>query len=106
LAIVSVVMRHGSEALERLDGPMEPESRPAVILMDTDAERWRHRGAVRIKGDPNLKNLPGGHAELLAAKSRRGRGATGLGANAYVVKPVGFHFILRCREDGRGNFGQ
>jgi CheY-like chemotaxis protein len=83
-----VVMRDGSEALERLDGAMEPDSQPAVIMLDINMPKVSGMEVLcRIKGDPDLKSLP----VVMLTSSRQSPDVAEcyrLGANAYLVKPV------------------
>jgi CheY-like chemotaxis protein len=85
-----IVMRDGSEALERLQVPMEAGCQPAVILLDIKMPKVNGIEVLcRIKGDPALKHLP----VVMLTSSRQGPDVTECykrGANAYVVKPVDF----------------
>jgi len=83
-----VVMRDGSEALERLESHIDAESLPAVILLDIKMPKASGIEVLcRIKRDPALKNLP----VVMLTSSRQSPDVAEcykLGANAYVVKPV------------------
>ena len=87
-----VVMRDGSEALERLRDldKVERESRPVAIMLDIKMPKVSGLEVLRsIKSDSRLKNLP----VVMLTSSRQGPDIAEcyeLGANAYVVKPVGF----------------
>jgi CheY-like chemotaxis protein len=87
-----MVMRDGSEALERVRdlGQCGADSFPAVILLDIKMPKVSGIDVLRaIKGDPHLKNLP----VVMLTSSREGPDMAQcyeLGANAYVVKPVEF----------------
>jgi CheY-like chemotaxis protein len=85
-----VVMRDGSEVLDRLQIPIEAGCQPAVILLDIKMPKVSGIEVLRhIKGDPDLKHLP----VVMLTSSRQGPDVTecyNLGANAYVVKPVDF----------------
>jgi CheY-like chemotaxis protein len=87
-----VVLRDGSEALERLRtlDTLGREARPVAILLDIKMPKVSGLEVLReIKSDVHLKNLP----VVMLTSSRQGPDITQcyeLGANAYVVKPVGF----------------
>ena len=87
-----IVIRDGAEALERLKKLGHPggEPFPSVILLDIKMPKVDGTDALRtIKADPRLRNLP----VVVVTSSREGPDVDlcyGLGANAYVVKPVDF----------------
>ena len=87
-----VVLRDGCEALERLRtlDTLGREARPVAILLDIKMPKVSGLEVLReIKSDVRLKNLP----VVMLTSSRQGPDITQcyeLGANAYVVKPVGF----------------
>ena len=87
-----MVLRDGSEALERLRtlNTLGREARPVAILLDIKMPKVSGLEVLReIKSDAHLKNLP----VVMLTSSRQGPDITQcyeLGANAYVVKPVGF----------------
>ena len=87
-----VVLRDGSEALERLRelGKLGRESWPVTILLDIKMPKVSGVEVLReIKSHVRLKNLP----VVMLTSSRQGPDIAQcyeLGANAYVVKPVGF----------------
>ena len=74
---------------------------PAVLLLDIKMPRLTGLDVLaEIRSDPDLKNLP----VVMLTSSREGtdlQAAYELGANAYVVKPVGFNeFIDAVRQVG------
>ena len=89
-----VVTRHGGEALDYLyrRGPYQDRERgnPIVVLLDLKMPKVDGLEVLRqLKGDETLKRIPvvmltSSREETDLVKSYR------LGANAYVVKPVGF----------------
>ena len=89
-----VVTRHGGEALDYLyrRGPYQDRERgnPIVVLLDLKMPKVDGLEVLRqLKGDQILKVIPvvmltSSREEIDLVKSYR------LGANAYVVKPVGF----------------
>jgi CheY-like chemotaxis protein len=93
-----IVMRDGSEALERLQKLGHPGSEPfpAVILLDIKMPKVSGIEVLRsIKADPRLRNLP----VVMLTSSREGPDVSvcyELGANAYVVKPVEFGDFLEA----------
>jgi CheY-like chemotaxis protein len=87
-----VVLRDGCEVLERLRD-LEYQGRdcwPLAILLDIKMPKVSGLEVLRsIKADPRLKSLP----VVMLTSSRQGSDIAecyALGANAYVVKPVGF----------------
>jgi CheY-like chemotaxis protein len=87
-----VVLRDGSEALQRLRDldQLGRDCRPVAILLDIKMPKVSGLEVLReIKSDPSLKTLP----VVMLTSSRQGPDIAEcyeLGANAYVVKPVGF----------------
>ena len=83
-----IVMRDGSEAIDRIEACAGADSLPAVILLDIKMPKLSGIEVLRaIKSDLNLKNLP----VVMLTSSRQGPDLAecyALGANAYVVKPV------------------
>jgi len=89
-----VVTRHGGEALDYLyrRGPYQDRERgnPIVVLLDLKMPKVDGLEVLRqMKGDPSLRIIPvvmltSSREETDLVKTYR------LGANAYVVKPVGF----------------
>ncbi|MFZ0516972.1 MAG: response regulator [Acidobacteriaceae bacterium] len=83
-----IVMRDGSEVIERLRAREGSNAFPAVILLDIKMPKVSGIEVLRsIKGDLGLKNLP----VVMLTSSRQGPDVAEcyvLGANAYVVKPV------------------
>jgi CheY-like chemotaxis protein len=92
LANPVVVLRDGSEALEYLRNLVSvgSEVQPAVVLLDVKMPKVNGVEVLRnIKADPNLRNLP----VVMLTSSRESPDVVEcyeLGANAYVVKPMGF----------------
>jgi len=100
-----VVARHGGEALDYLyrRGPHQDRARanPIVVLLDLKMPKVDGLEVLRqLKGDETLKVIPvvmltSSREEADLVKSYR------LGANAYVVKPVGFEqFADAIRQVG------
>jgi len=89
-----VVTRHGGEALDYLyrRGPYQDRERgnPIVVLLDLKMPKVDGLEVLRqLKGDETLKRIP----VVMLTSSREETDLVksyGLGANAYVVKPVGF----------------
>ena len=87
-----VVLRDGGEALERLRavGQMAGDIRPVAILLDIKMPKVSGLEVLReIKSDPRLRSLP----VVMLTSSRQSPDIAEcyeLGANGYVVKPVGF----------------
>ena len=83
-----VVMRDGSEAIDKLKSRREADGLPAVILLDIKMPKVSGIEVLRaIKSDVHLKNLP----VVMLTSSRQGPDLAecyALGVNAYVVKPV------------------
>jgi CheY-like chemotaxis protein len=83
-----VIMRDGSEALERFSYLAGVEDFPVVILLDIKMPRVNGIEVLRyIKSTPSLQALP----VVILTSSRQGpdiQECYRLGANAYVVKPV------------------
>jgi len=83
-----IVMRDGSEVIDRLKACTGADSLPAVILLDIKMPRVSGIEVLRsIKSDRCLQNLP----VVMLTSSRQGPDLAEcylLGANAYVVKPV------------------
>lgn len=83
-----IVMRDGSEVIDRLSAQTGADTLPAVILLDIKMPKVSGIDVLRhIKGTPLLKNLP----VVMLTSSRQGPDLAEcylLGANAYVVKPV------------------
>ena len=98
-----VVVRDGEEALDYLYRRRDYESReagnPAVILLDLKLPKVDGLEVLKqIKADPVLKVIPvvmltssGEEQDLLRSYNS--------GANAYVVKPVGFHNFVEAVEE-------
>jgi CheY-like chemotaxis protein len=99
-----VVARDGVEALELLRAGVRggaPLGFPAVVLLDIKMPRMSGLEVLAaVRGDPDLRNLP----VVMLTSSRESpdvRAAYDLGANAYVVKPVGFvEFVEAVRQIG------
>lgn len=95
LANEVMTLRDGAECLDYLYRRGEFEGRsdaqPAVILLDLKMPRVDGLEVLRqVKGDPDLKTIP----IVMMTSSREERDLVQsyeLGANAYVVKPLGFH---------------
>jgi CheY-like chemotaxis protein len=88
LANQVIVMRDGSEVIDRLEARAGIHPLPAVILLDIKMPKVSGIEVLRrIKADPTLKMLP----VVMLTSSRQGPDVAEcyvLGANAYVVKPV------------------
>ena len=100
-----VVVRDGAEALDYLyrrgDYGSREVGNPAVMLLDLKLPKVDGLEVLeRIKGDPDLKTIP--VAMLTSSREERDLARSyGSGANAYVVKPVGFNdFVEAVRELG------
>ena len=100
-----VVVRDGAEALDYLyrrgDYGSRDVGNPAVMLLDLKLPKVDGLEVLkRIKGDSNLKTIP----VVMLTSSREEQDIArsyGSGANAYVVKPVGFNdFVEAVRELG------
>ena len=99
-----VVARDGVETLGHLRESAKAGAvpgLPAVLLLDIKMPRLTGLDVLaEIRSDPDLKNLP----VVMLTSSREGtdlQAAYELGANAYVVKPVGFNeFIDAVRQVG------
>jgi CheY-like chemotaxis protein len=100
-----VVTRHGGEALDYLyrRGPYQERAHghPIVVLLDLKMPKVDGLEVLRqLKSDENMKVIPvvmltSSREEADLVKSYR------LGANAYVVKPVGFEqFADAIRQVG------
>lgn len=93
-----VVVRDGVEALDYLRCAGSHAGRepglPAVLLLDVKMPRKNGLQVLReIRADPGLKALP----VVMLTSSREApdlQAAYELGANSYVVKPVGFEEFL------------
>lgn len=105
LANEVVVVRDGEEALDYLlrrgRFAHRVEGNPAVVLLDLKMPRVDGLEVLRrIKSDETLKTVP----VVMLTSSREERDLVEsyrLGANAYVVKPVGFEqFVEAVREIG------
>jgi len=105
LANEVVVVRDGEEALDYLlrrgRFALRAEGNPAVVLLDLKMPRVDGLEVLRqIKSDDTLKTVP----VVMLTSSREERDLVEsyrLGANAYVVKPVGFEqFVEAVREVG------
>jgi len=99
-----IVVRDGNQALEylRKQNDIGSTSYPAVILLDIKMPKVTGIEVLRvIKADPDLRQLP----VVMLTSSREGPDVSEcyrLGANAYVVKPVGFaQFFEAVKEVGR-----
>ncbi len=105
LANEVVVVCDGEEALDYLRRrgrfALRAEGNPAVVLLDLKMPRVDGLEVLRrIKSDDTLKTVP----VVMLTSSREERDLVEsyrLGANAYVVKPVGFEqFVDAVREIG------
>ncbi len=105
LANEVVVAREGEEALDYLlrrgRFALRADGNPAVVLLDLKMPRVDGLEVLRrIKSDESLKSIP----VVMLTSSREERDLVEsyrLGANAYVVKPVGFdQFVEAIREIG------
>lgn len=88
LANQVVVMRDGSEVIDRIEARVADQAPPAVILMDIKMPKVNGIEVLRyLKSDPRLKTWP----VVMLTSSRQGPDlgeCYALGVNAYVVKPV------------------
>jgi CheY-like chemotaxis protein len=100
-----VVARDGEEALDYLYRRGAHESRraenPIVVLLDLKLPKIDGLEVLkRVKTEPALKNVP----VVMLTSSREERDVLtsyDLGANGYVVKPVGFQdFVEAVKEVG------
>lgn len=100
-----VVARDGEQALDYLYSQGAYESReggnPTVVLLDLKLPKLDGLEVLqRVKADPDLKMIP----VVMLTSSNEERDllrSYDLGANAYVVKPVGFqNFVEAIREVG------
>jgi CheY-like chemotaxis protein len=99
-----VVARDGVEALEQLRAGVmagAPHGLPALLLLDIKMPRMSGLDVLaEVRRDPDLRNLP----VVMLTSSRESpdvQAAYDLGANAYVVKPVGFaEFVDAVRQIG------
>ena len=105
LADEVVVVRDGAEALDYLylRGPSELRAgkNPAVVLLDIKLPGIDGLEVLRrIKSDPALRSIP----VVMLTSSREDQDLVesyGLGANAYVVKPVDFReFVEAVKQVG------
>lgn len=101
LADSVVVARDGVEALDYLCARGRfawPPGHPAVVLLDIKMPRLNGFEVLRqVKSDPGLKTIPvvmltssGENSDLLQSYE--------LGANAYVIKPLGFEHLAAVLE--------
>ena len=105
LANEVVVARDGVAALDYLyrrgDYAVEPPGNPAVVLLDIKMPRLDGLQVLeRMRAEPALKTVP----VVMLTSSREEpdlQRAYGLGANAYVVKPVDFaQFLEAVKQTG------
>jgi CheY-like chemotaxis protein len=100
-----VVVRDGAEALDYLYRRGGYESRaagnPAVTLLDLKLPKVDGLEVLeQIKNEPNLKAIP----VVVLTSSREDQDLLSSyrsGANAYVVKPVGFHDFIEVVSEVR-----
>lgn len=89
-----VVASDGQQAVDLLLGP-EP-SLPAVVLLDLNLPKIDGLEVLRrVRDNPATRNLP----VVVMTSSKREEDLTrsyGLGANAYVRKPVGFEEFVEA----------
>lgn len=95
-----VVARDGEEALDYLNGrgvfTASGRPDPAVVLLDLKMPRVDGPEVLRqIRADPALRTLP---VVILTSSKEESDLVRGyqLGANAYVVKPVGFEDFINA----------
>ena len=102
-------VRDGVEAVDYLyrRGPFagRPEGQPALVLLDLKVPRLDGTEVLRqLKADPEMQKIP-----VVVMTSSREDGdlhrAYGLGANAYVVKPVKFHELVDAVKQVGGFWG-
>ena len=105
LANEVIVVRHGGEVLDflyrRESFANRPPGHPIVVLLDLKMPKVDGLEVLRqVKSDENLKTIPivmltSSREEVDLIKSYE------LGANAYVVKPVGFQqFVEAIQQTG------
>ncbi len=100
-----VVVRDGQQALDFLRKQGEYSQRtdgnPAVVLLDLKLPKVDGLEVLsQVKGDSELRSIP--VVMLTSSREERDLAASyGLGANAYVVKPVAFpDFVAALKELG------
>ncbi len=100
-----VVSRDGEEALDYLytrgQFASRPVGNPSLVLLDLKMPKVDGLEVLRtIKGDASLKIVP--VVMLTSSREERDLAASyGLGANAYVVKPVSYQvFVQALKETG------
>ncbi len=100
-----VVSRDGEEALDYLYTrgrfASRPVGNPSLVLLDLKMPKVDGLEVLRtIKGDASLKIVP--VVMLTSSREERDLAASyGLGANAYVVKPVSYQvFVQALKETG------
>lgn len=94
------IVRDGAQALDYLFRrgayARHPAGYPAVVLLDIKMPKVNGIEVLRrIKSDPELRVVP----VVMLSSSREEqdvRTSYELGANAYVVKPVGFHALVEA----------
>jgi len=100
-----IALRDGAEALDYLFCRGQFSGRtdgyPAVILLDLKMPKVDGLEVLRqVKSDPNLRMIP----TVIMTSSREEQDLVksyGLGANAYIVKPVNFQeFVDSVRQIG------
>jgi CheY-like chemotaxis protein len=98
LANEVVVANDGSEALDYLYRrgrfATRPVGNPVVVLLDLKMPKVDGLEVLKtIKADPNMKSIP----TVVLTSSREGQDLVksyNMGANAYVVKPIGFQAFM------------
>jgi CheY-like chemotaxis protein len=103
LANEVIVVRDGAEALDYLyrrgSFAMRAAGHPAVVLLDLKMPKVDGLEVLRtIKADDTLKTMP----VVMLTSSREERDVVEsyrLGVNAYVVKPIEFHYFIKAVKD-------
>ena len=98
------VARDGEEALDflfcqKLHGNRRIEDTPRVILLDLKLPKVDGLEVLRrIKGDPQTRMIP--VVVLTSSREHRDvRASYELGANSYIVKPVGFAGFAKAMQE-------
>lgn len=88
------VVRSGPEALHYLSAAADTDIRPALTLLDVKLPKVSgHEVLARVRSNPHVCQMP---VVMLSGSDDRHDVARAydLGANAYVVKPLGFRALV------------